>query len=291
MNGNGKRIGYFALGVLALLASLGLQVVMGVVGGVAFAVKEIIMSPAQEMTEELLTELFQGAVMEGAVWGVLAYHIISLPVFGLWFYFGCGRKKPQSPLKVLTGKAVGLVAVMSLGLCVFANGLVVLEEFLMPAQYALYEQLMEVAGLGVDPLTIIASVVLAPIGEELVCRGIIFHYMYQVAAGRTGKEATFWIANVLQALFFAIMHGNLIQGSYAFLLGLGLGYLRYRYDSLYPSMLAHFLINFMSTFLMGFLLSGVPENYLGAAVMLVAGGALTAVSVVWIGKGKEAQEA
>ena len=133
---------------------------------------------------------------------------------------------------------------------------------------------MEQAGIGVNVLTIIASVLLAPIGEELLCRGIIFHYFTKVTEGMKSRTAAFWIANALQALAFGIMHGNWIQGTYAFVLGMGLGWLRHRYQSLYASMLAHFLVNFLSTYVMGYVLYPVPESPLGALILIVAGAVL-----------------
>lgn len=83
-------------------------------------------------------------------------------------------------------------------------------------------------------------------------QSIIFNYAGMVTKGMKNKEAEFWVANAIQALMFGIMHANWIQGSFAFVIGLGLGWMRRRYNSLYPSMLAHLTVNFLSSFVMGY---------------------------------------
>lgn len=273
-----RRSGWFGLAILGLVASLVLQVILGLAGGVISAFVAGIQGGMQGLDEAALMDLINDSVMEGAIWGVLGYHVISLPVFGLWYYFGCGRKKPANPFKVIGGRGFLVILIMSFGLCLFANGMVLAEEFLAPGFYGEYVEIMEQAGFGVNPLTIIASVVLAPIGEELLCRGIILYCAGKALEGLYDRRKVFWIANVIQALLFGIMHGNIIQGSYAFILGIGLGYLRYRYDSLYAPMCAHFLINFLSTFIMGILLSAVPETVMGALILLVLGAGITAAA-------------
>jgi membrane protease YdiL (CAAX protease family) len=88
---------------------------------------------------------------------------------------------------------------------------------------------------------LISALILAPISEELICRGIIMKKAREVFP--------FAVANVIQAIIFGVMHGNVIQGSYAFLLGLILGYITYRYDSILPAILMHSLINLLGAFL------------------------------------------
>lgn len=270
-----RRAGWLGLAVLGLAASLGLQVILGAVAGILSMVL-VMVSSGGDVSEAVMNE----AVMNGAIWGVLAYHLLSLPVFGLWYYFGCGRPRAASPGKVLKPRVLLSILAAGFGLCILANGMVLLEEFVMPAQFQVYLELVEQAGFGTNFLTIIASVALAPIGEELLCRGIILHYGQRAFAGIGTGQTSFWIANVIQALLFGIMHANVVQGSYAFILGLGLGYLRHRYNSLYPSMLTHFLINFLSTFVLGYLLAGVPETLFGAALLLLLGAGITVISVL-----------
>ena len=60
--------------------------------------------------------------------------------------------------------------------------------------------------------------------------------------------AGFWAANVIQAFFFGFAHLNLVQGTYAFLLGLTCGYVVLRYRSLLAGIAVHMVFNAYGTF-------------------------------------------
>lgn len=290
MSGFWKRTGWFGMAVTALIASLALQILMGVVAMLPVSIMAGVEAGMQGITdmtevEAMITEKVMGA----ASWGVLFYHVISLPVFGLWYYFGCGRPKAGNPVKVLKARGIAVSFVAGFGLCLVANGIAMLLQYLTPNLFEQYMQLMESAGMGENPVTIIAAVILAPIGEELLCRGIIMHYGKKMAAGIGNETVSFWIANVLQALLFGIMHGNFVQGTYAFILGMGLGVLCRRYKSLYPAMLCHFAINFLSTYVMGYLFGWVPENMAGTLIISVLGIVITGLAAV-LSKEKTVQD-
>ena len=279
MNNFWKRTGWFGLAVAALAASLVLQIIMGVIAVLPASFMAGIEAGRQGITdmaeiEALVLEKSMGA----APWGVLFYHILSLPVFGVWYYFGCGRPKAVHPKKVFTVKTFVATFITGFGLCMVANGIAMLLQYLTPALFEQYMELMESAGMGENAMTIIAAVILAPVGEEILCRGIVLHYAQKMSAGIGNEKVSFWIANVFQALLFGIMHSNFVQGTYAFILGMGLGLLRRKFNSLYPAMLCHFAINFLSTYVMGALFGWVPENALGTLLILVLGAVVTAVS-------------
>lgn len=88
---------------------------------------------------------------------------------------------------------------------------------------------------------------------------------------------SFHIANFLQALIFGLVHFNIIQGLYAFVIGLFLGCVREKYDSLLPAMLLHFAVNASSLFLLGGLLNRIPDTPVSWAVCFV----LSLAAAVW----------
>ena len=96
---------------------------------------------------------------------------------------------------------------------------------------------MENAGISneMSLILFIYSVILAPIGEELIYRGVTFSIAKQVFP--------FWLANIIQALLFGAYHMNLVQGCYAFALGLILAYVCHKGKSIYFSIFLHFLFN------------------------------------------------
>ena len=124
-----------------------------------------------------------------------------------------------------------------------------LFEVSLQSAYQSYIQLLENSGLSNPNIVIIVAVVLfAPICEELVFRGITLEL-----AGRGTNQ--FWLMNTIQAFFFGLSHMNLVQSTYAFVLGLMLGVIRKKTDSIIIPIIVHILFN-----LCGVLL---PEQFEG----------------------------
>ena len=136
-----------------------------------------------------------------------------------------------------------------------------------------YIDLMETAGFGESILPTIAAVLIAPFGEELIFRGVMYTYACRIVENVRSRKAAFYIANTIQALAFGIFHGNLVQGTYAFFMGLVLGYLRERFGSVWASILAHMIINGVSSFLWEPIALLLPETtitfVIGTAICLV----------------------
>ena len=55
-----------------------------------------------------------------------------------------------------------------------------------------------------------------------------------------------WFAVIVQAILFGVMHMNMLQGAGAFLIGLYLGFVAIRTQSIWPCVVAHALNNFLS---------------------------------------------
>lgn len=77
---------------------------------------------------------------------------------------------------------------------------------------------------------------LAPICEELVFRGAVLRTLLQ---GTTRH----WQAIAISAVLFAVVHANPAQMPHAFLVGLLLGWLYYRTDSIVPGIVYHWMNN------------------------------------------------
>ena len=77
---------------------------------------------------------------------------------------------------------------------------------------------------------------LAPLAEELVFRGAILRALLQWCSRS-------WIAIAISAIFFAAAHMNPAQLPHAFLIGLLLGWMYYRTDSIVPGVVYHWINN------------------------------------------------
>lgn len=100
----------------------------------------------------------------------------------------------------------------------------------------------------------IAVGLLAPLVEEIVFRGAIQGAL-QTGFAQRGKSH--WYAIVVTSLLFAAIHGNPAQMPHAFLIGLLMGWMRYRSGSIIPGVTVHLLNNTIA-FGLGWL---YPESY------------------------------
>lgn len=82
---------------------------------------------------------------------------------------------------------------------------------------------------------------IGPLAEEMLFRGAILRKLLSLFKGNLH-----WVAIIISALIFGAAHGNLAQGSTAFLAGLVLGWMYYRTDSIIPGMAFHWAINTVS---------------------------------------------
>jgi membrane protease YdiL (CAAX protease family) len=65
---------------------------------------------------------------------------------------------------------------------------------------------------------------------------------------------------IVSALFFALIHGNLVQGPMTFFLGLALGMITVRTQSLRPAIYIHVILN-TSSVLKGYLLQPLEQDF------------------------------
>jgi len=73
--------------------------------------------------------------------------------------------------------------------------------------------------------------------EEIAFRGLVQHWLQ--------AAITPWKALVLASALFTALHFSIVSAPYLFAVGLLLGWLKQRTGSLYPSMVVHFLHNFV----------------------------------------------
>lgn len=196
------------------------------------------------------------------------------------------RREAVAPSGVSFAKSLGTLLMIGVSAQFFVGGLLGVVELLFPEAMAEYSELMEDTSVGVFAIVSALSIaVLAPINEEIVCRGVMLEYAmramssgWNVADGaryRAVSARAFWIASTLQALAFGALHMNLIQGSYAFALGVLEGWVFWRTGKLRHPIILHFALNISSYLVEPLypLLSVVPTGLVIvlAAVVCAAG--------------------
>lgn len=269
---NGNRFGWWALCLLATLVAFIAQIIGSLIGMLGYCLPEMRKLRAQGLlTDESSYMVLERATTEAMGQMLVWAHALIILCFVVWFYYGCGRHKLKEAKSAVTAKNLLVTVLVAVGMCFFINfALPLVIEIIPKSIVDRYNELIEQAGFGVDTLAIIASVLMAPIGEEFACRGVIFHYAKKSVEDLDNRRKAFWIANSIQALMFGVMHANIIQGTYAFVMGLALGYLRHRFNSLAPAILAHMMVNAISSFVWEPFASLFPEsNFLFAVCAVI----------------------
>ncbi|MCI6538248.1 CPBP family intramembrane glutamic endopeptidase [uncultured Eubacterium sp.] len=204
----------------------------------------------------------------------IVYAILALLVFGTWYY-----KVFVKPFRHRTRKQPGgysfhtIVSMIFLGIglqyvtTMLTDGISILR----PDLIASYNAGMSAQGYDDLSLLLIAySVILAPVIEETVFRGLVFRY--------ARHAMPFWFANILQAALFGFVHLNLVQGIYAFAMGLFLGWVCHRGRGIKYSIPVHIVFNIIGCFF-----SGLIQISLTLSYPLFAGlGVLLTVFALWL---------
>ena len=189
-------------------------------------------------------------------------YLIPGAVFLLWYYFAFVEKRGikqtvSSHTRRLTPACFGWVVLLGFAVQHVTSLIMVAINALMPSVMNEYTEMIDSSGISEYSLVwAVATLILPPIVEEVIFRGLILQYL-----GKAG--ASFIVANLIQAVLFGIFHMNLVQGIYTALLGFLLGYLAYRYDSIFVPMILHAIYNLFGTVLVDL------ENMFLSDVLLV----------------------
>lgn len=190
-------------------------------------------------------------------------YFLEAIVFSVWYYYACmkGDFRNTNIKKVLQPVNVLAVVLLAIGMCFFVNFQMPIVNLVLPDNIVQqYNSMMESAGFGVELIPTIICLTLAPIGEEFLFRGVLFYYLTRVFELKFPKRTAFWGANIIQAFLFGLFHMNPIQGGYAFLIGLVLGFLYYQYKSVLPALIVHVVNNFLSAFIWPIVIEYLPQS-------------------------------
>ena len=178
----------------------------------------------------------------------VVFAVIIIFVFGIWYRRVFVRPMKGRQRKYWTGisfQTLVSLIFLAFGLQYLAQLVTGIVSELRPDWMSTYEAILESAGYSSVTILLLAyALILAPIGEELTFRGLTYRF--------ARRALPFWTANILQALLFGIMHANMIQGIYAFAVGLILGWVCRVGHSIKYSVILHILFNILGTLFYSF---------------------------------------
>lgn len=131
------------------------------------------------------------------------------------------------------------IVLMGIGFCAFANIANSIAASFFAGMGVNYE-----VDFGENPkgifgitLSVIATAIVPALVEEFACRGLVLGSLRKYGDG---------FAVMVSSILFGLIHGNFQQIPFAFMVGLILGFITIKCESIWPAMLIHFYNNLSS---------------------------------------------
>ena len=141
------------------------------------------------------------------------------------------RLNKTSPKILLWAFLIGI------GSLSFSRTLIAIMQVLIPSQVAAYADMMSEVLSGSNVLmTLLAVVILAPLTEEIVMRGLLFRWFENT---NMKPWALIWVSG----LFFGLWHMNIVQGIFATVIGIVCALCFMMTKSLWVPIVIHFSNN------------------------------------------------
>ncbi len=229
----------------------------------ASLVLEGISSPDEMMSGllTLLTDPLFNDILLGVTYAALTV------VFLFWYRKQKNKRIPAAFDEVFCIRNLGIYLVAGLAAQITVSLCLNLILPAFPQTYERYVTLLESIIGGNIIVAVLSTVVMAPVVEEIIFRELMTKKLCQLFP--------FWFANIIQALVFGIYHMNIVQGVYAFFLGLLFGYVAYRMKSVWASVMFHGIVNASGLILDYILPDALFESTSGMIIFIVLCGTIT----------------
>lgn len=231
-----KLVPGIGLSLIYFLIFLAVQVIFSAIISAAYSAYYVVSQQMNGITvnPEEVMEVMQSPEFLTPVLFICT--LATAVTFALWYFIAHGRNKADK-LK-LNGWHIGSIAVAAVAMYTFALNMALITMAILPSQGEVFNDLMANALGGNAVLAFVTTVILAPVGEECLFRGLIF---------RTLQKYNFSVVAVIviQALLFGLMHMNVVQSLYAIPIGILYGFVAYKTKSILPCIAMHMINNFM----------------------------------------------
>lgn len=180
-------------------------------------------------------------------------------VFFVWYQKEIRGEARRSIGSLLNDKSMAFLLFLGIGCQLFFTGIMSAAMQYFSKLFNDYADKVDWLTSGNKIMVLLLMIIIAPIVEELVFRGVILH--------QAKEGMPFVAANLLQALLFGVYHQNIIQGMYAAMIGFVLGLVYQKFKTIIASILLHMIINASS-----FIVVLFPDNVICRYSMLLVGG-------------------
>lgn len=256
-----------SLGIMGLFMAL--QIMVGYVGVAAAMTAYMLQTGGDVMYAlyDVLNIMTDGVYMTTlTVVATLVSAIFSVPAY--WLIWG--RKKTAEDRqyfkeKVLKVKPFAMIVIASCGLYYLAILIVAVIAVASPATMEEYNGMMETALGGSQILAAVAAVLLAPVNEECIMRGLVLRNLQRFFSAP--------VVIIIQAVLFGVFHANWVQGLYVLPIGAALGYVAIKSRSVVPCIFMHLFYNALY-FVVGMLPMFCQTGIFAVGVVVVSAAAV-----------------
>lgn len=235
----GKATAYFMVYLMT-------QVIISSMYGVIWTANKTaeLMAAGEEVDALLLTEQLSAQIMDQAMAMTFWAGVVTLIIY--WIRFAVRKKNFLKEVEIKSIPTKGILPIVMFA--VSFNVIVSVVVTYFPWPQAWMDAYMEnSSSLDGSLMSWLAAVLMAPVLEEIVFRGLIYT--------RLKKGMPTIVAAILASLVFGLMHGTIIWVLYAFVLGMVMTWIFERYQSLTANIIFHLAFNAM-----GLVLSAIPES-------------------------------
>ena len=174
--------------------------------------------------------------------------LITVTLIYLMYFIYDKKLLSTDIFKKVATKDIIYIIVFGIGFSIILLNLAGILTKLVPS-YTNVQNQLEYASNSI--LQLFITIILIPICEEIIFRRVIFGYLrenYNIAC-----------SVIIQALVFGIAHGNIVQGTYTFILGISLALVYMYCNSLWGSIILHITFNLMGLFIVPKLVTMNPS--------------------------------
>jgi membrane protease YdiL (CAAX protease family) len=239
--------------ILKSVAWVSLYFVVSMIGSVIaiviYLLSGSITIPTNLDDTTVFTDFVTQVIAKSAVPSIIISSIICIIVYICYKFI----KKDKLDISQIDFKKIPIC----IGIGLFLNStisvlLALLTPFIPQQHNDALNEVMTLVTTGNPIILLLGTGILGPILEEIIFR----HGIH-----RTLSRSNLIIAYVVSSLSFGIAHGNLIQGTYAGILGFVLAFILTNTDNLLYPIIVHMTINTSST-LITFLPDSIPEIWI-----------------------------
>ena len=197
--------------------------------------QSLIEIPFDEITNEEDRVLIKDAKYHSAAWALFTTNLAAAIVFYLLVF----RKK--NFFKVFKGEPLPIGATIAWGILAFVMALIgqmlagVIEMALFGIEAGSENTAMLSDIAKTAPIIIISMVIFAPLLEEMIFRRVLFGGLY--------TKTNFWIAAIISALVFAVVHNELEHTLIYMAPALVFSFVYYKTKRLLAPIIGHLLMN------------------------------------------------